>query len=341
MKILLLSTAKPSNHFVEAVKKMGHTFVNYHPEDLYFEVSDSTNGYDRIYNGNKDLERPERIYIKDFDCVITRIGSNVDYASRILRHLNVNLGIYSPQTADGILIARDKMTTTQILSSKGIKCPRTIMAFQPNHPEFLIQKVGGLPAVGKLLSGSQGVGVIKLESESQTNDTLESFAKSNISLKLQAYIDGKASDVRAIVVGDKVVSAMKRTAIKGFKANISQGGTGEKITLSKDDEQICIKAAKACGLEAAGVDIMHDDKGNTYVIEVNSNFGSKIINVTGHNYFIDIINLCESNYKLHEPKKDKEKMLLIEEPKEEIKDTWLEYAQTSPFAKFLNEWRNN
>jgi ribosomal protein S6--L-glutamate ligase len=301
MNILFLATGKPSKYFIKACNDLGHTYKHFHPEDLYFEVSESTSGYDRIYNGNSELEKPERIFIKSFDAVITRIGSNVDYASRILRHLNINLGIYSTQSAYGILTARDKMTCTQILSSHGLKVPRTIMAFRPNHPEFLIEKVGGLPCVGKLLTGSQGVGVLKLSSPDQTNDTLESFAKSNISLLLQSYIEGKASDYRAIVVGNRVVSTMKRTAISGFKANITRGGKGEKVVLSQADQDICVKAAKACQLETAGVDIMKDDKGNTYVIEVNTNFGSKIIEITKHNFFVDIIKHMEINYKKKTP----------------------------------------
>lgn len=301
MKILHLGTAKPSKHFIKACNDLGHTYTHFHPEDLYLEVSENTNGYDRIYNGNSELEKPERIFIKSFDAVITRIGSNVDYASRILRHLNINLGIYSTQSAYGILTARDKMTSQQILSAHGLKVPRTVMAFRPNHPEFLVDKVGGLPCVGKLLYGSQGVGVLKFESADQTNDTLESFAKSNISLLLQSYIEGKASDYRAIVVGNRVVSVMKRTAVKGFKANISKGGKGEKVTLSQADQDICIRAAKACNLETAGVDIMKDEKGNTYVIEVNTNFGSKIIDITGHNFFVDIIKHMEANYKRKAP----------------------------------------
>jgi ribosomal protein S6--L-glutamate ligase len=297
MNILHLSTAKPSKHFIKACTDLGNTYKHYHPEDLYFEVSDSTNGYDRIYNGNSELEKPERIHVKDFDGILTRIGSNVEYSSRILRHLNINLGIYSTQSAYGILIARDKMSCTQILSSHGLKVPRTVMAYRPNHPEFLVQKVGGLPCVGKLLTGSQGVGVLKFESASQTNDTLESFAKSNISLLLQSYVEGKASDYRAIVVGNQVVSTMKRTAISGFKANITRGGKGEKVTLSQADQDICVKAAKACQLETAGVDIMKSASGETFVIEVNTNFGSKVIDITGHNFFVDIVKHMEANYK--------------------------------------------
>jgi len=297
MNVLHLATAQPSKHFIKACKDLGYTYEHFHPENLYFEVSDVTNGYDRIYNGNPELEKPERIFIKNYDAVITRIGSNVDYGSRILRHLNINLGIYSTQSAYGILTARDKATTTQILSSHGLKVPRTIMAFKPSHPEFLVEKVGGLPVVGKLSHGSQGVGVLKFESSDQTNDTLESFAKSGISLLMQSYVEGKATDYRAIVIGDKVVVAMKRTAIKGFKANISKGGTGEKVMLSQADQDTCVRAAKACQLETAGVDIMKDEKGNSYVIEVNSNFGSKIIDITGHNFFVDILKHMEANHR--------------------------------------------
>jgi ribosomal protein S6--L-glutamate ligase len=116
----------------------------------------------------------------------------------------------------------------------------------------------------------------------------------NVGLKLQKFVDAGSKDIRAIVVGDKVVVAMERTGKKDFRANISQGGTGRKITLSLEDQAICVRASKAVGLEFSGVDILKDSDGRTYVIEVNGNPGSQIIGITGHNYFIDLVEMVES-----------------------------------------------
>jgi ribosomal protein S6--L-glutamate ligase len=305
MKFLLLSTANPSKNLTEAIKKNGHTYEHHRPNDLYLCVSQSENGYDRIYDGSPELDKPQRLKAKDFDSVISRIGSSLDYGACILRHLTENIGIDCPQTADGLLNARDKMRTTQKLSSNGLKVPRTVMAKNPLHPEFLIEKIGGLPAVGKLLSGSQGKGVMILESALQTNTSLESFAKVEVDLLLQEYIEAGAKDIRAIVVGSKVVVAMERSGKKDFRANISQGGSGKKVELSESDQAICINAAKAVGLEFAGVDIIKDSTDTTYVIEVNGNPGEKIISITGVNYFEELVKFCESKTK--QPNKPSQK----------------------------------
>jgi ribosomal protein S6--L-glutamate ligase len=154
----------------------------------------------------------------------------------------------------------------------------------------LIKKLGGLPLVAKLLQGSQGVGVSILETPLSANTVLESFAKLKADVKLQTFIKANGKDIRAIVIGDSVSVAMERTANKGdFRANISKNGSGRKVELSEDDKQICIRAARSIGLGFAGIDIMKDEEGRTYVIEANGNSGSKIIGITGHNYFDDLV----------------------------------------------------
>jgi ribosomal protein S6--L-glutamate ligase len=296
MNFLILSNQTfVSKHLKEAIEKAGHSYEHRRPNDLYLYVSESENGYDRLYDAS--LDKPLRLKAKDYDAVISRIGSSLDFGASILLHLTENLGIYCPQTADGLLTARDKMKTTQKLSSKGLKVPRTIMAKNPVHPEFLVEKIGGLPAIAKLLVGSQGKGVMILESALQTNTMLESFNKVEIDLLLQQYIEAGAKDIRAIVVGNEVVVAMERSGKKDFRANISQGGTGKKIELSEADKQTCINAAHAIGLDFAGVDIIKDTDGTTYVIEVNSNCGERIINITGVNYFEALVKYCERKTK--------------------------------------------
>jgi ribosomal protein S6--L-glutamate ligase len=287
MKVLILSTAEPSRHLVAALK--GHEYERRNPDDLYLYVSESVNGYDRIYTGRPDLATPDRLKAREFDAVISRLGGNLNFGATILQHLNENLGIYSTQSASGLLLAQDKMKTVMRLSAAGIRVPLTMFAKNASHVEFIMNKLGGLPVIAKLLKGSQGLGVMICKDQEQTNTMLESFWGQSIDIMLQRFIDAEKKDVRAIVVGDKVVVAMQRTGVKDFRANISQGGNGQKIALSADQERMCVQSAKALGLDFAGVDLMTDKDGKSYIIEVNGNPGTKIIDITGHNYFVDLV----------------------------------------------------
>lgn len=298
MNFLLLCTGAPSRHLTKAISDAGHTYVAHDPRDLYLYVSENERGYDAIYNGQSKLELPVKLKAGSFDAVISRIGAELAHGAAILRHINENLGIYSPQNADGLETASNKLKTTQRLSSSGLKVPKTLYGKQIAHIDFVIKKLDGLPAVAKLLQGSQGKGVMILETKLAANTMLESFYKINASLKLQRFIDANGKDIRAIVVGDKVAVAMERTSNKGdFRANISQHGSGRKIELTDSEVRICVDAAKACGLEFAGVDIMKDQKGTVFVCEVNGNPGTKIVDLTGHNYFVDLVKFTATKAK--------------------------------------------
>ncbi|WP_394996728.1 RimK family alpha-L-glutamate ligase [Emticicia sp.] len=293
LNILILATGKPSTHLIKAIELRGHTWVWYTPEQLYLLISDSVNGFDRIYNGSEDLATPERLHANKFDAVITRLGGGLNFATVVLAHLTENLGIYCPQTPDGILIASNKIRATQKFSVCGLKVPITVMAKKPFHPKFLVDKVGGLPAVAKTPHGSQGSGVGIMRDAEQTNCMISMFHASKVDLLFQSYIEGGKKDIRAIVVGDKVAVAMERTAKDTFKANLSLGGSGRKIELSKEDQEICVSAAKACNLEFAGIDIMKDQSGTTFLIEGNSNPGTLSIGITGINWFEHLIKHIE------------------------------------------------
>lgn len=172
-----------------------------------------------------------------------------------------------------------------------------MFAIRPNHPAFTVEKAGGLPVVAKQLTGSQGTGVSILETPLSANTTLESFSRANIPIKLQRFIkaartNGQVTGIRAIVVGDKVVSAIQRTANSGdFRANLSRGGSGNAIQLSDAEKELCVKAAKAVGLEFAGVDLIREQSAtnSVYVTEVNGNPGTGIIELSGHNHFVDLV----------------------------------------------------
>lgn len=293
MNLLLLCTGVPSRHLIKPIEAQGHTYEVYDPEELYLTVSDGESGFDRIYHADKNFEEPVRLKAKNYDAVISRLGGSLLHGTTILRHLTENLGIYATQDPDGLETASNKLKTTQRLSYAGVNVPLTAYASNPVHVDFLIKKVGGLPAIGKLLKGSQGVGVFILETPVAANTALESFSKLSANFKLQQFIKAGGKDIRAIVVGGRVAVAMERQGKKDFRANVSLGGSGKIVTLSKEDKAICVKASKALGLDFSGVDIMKDEKGNTFVIEVNGNPGTKIIDITGHNYFVDLIAMIE------------------------------------------------
>jgi ribosomal protein S6--L-glutamate ligase len=274
---------------------------------LYLFISESVNGYDRIFNGSPELESPVRLFAASFDAVISRIGAELPLCVSILRHLNENLTVYSPQTAIGLLVAHDKLWTSQVLSAANVLTPLTVFAMRANHVTFAIDKAGGLPVVAKQLTGSQGAGVSILETPLAANTTMESFHRANVPIKLQRFVKahssyyGTPTDIRAIVVGDEVVSAMERTASQGdFRANLSKGGNGRSINLSDAETEMCIKGTRSVGLEFAGVDLIREKMGKTYVTEINGNPGTGIIDITKKNYFTDLIKFVEKKSKTNE-----------------------------------------
>lgn len=292
LHFLVLATS-PQPHLIKAIEADGHTYDVHDPRSLYLYVSESENGYDSLYDGLASLETPVRLKAKSYDAVISRIGAGLEYGANILTHLAENMGIYTTQTGAGLLTASNKLRTTMKLSSHGIRVPRTVGAYSPLHPDFLVKKVGGLPAVAKTLTGSQGKGVILLDSPTQTNMTLQAFWRDDTPMKLQQYIEGGKRDIRAIVVGNEVVSAMERTGVKDFRSNLSQGGEGRKIELTDEQKEMCVRASQALGLDFSGVDLMLDEEKKAYIVEINGNSGSRIIKITGHNHFTDLVKLIE------------------------------------------------
>lgn len=301
MKILVLSASPnidATKSIVAAGEKRKHEMIVKHPGHLLMLISDSVNGYDRVYDGYDREDKPERMAIKNYDAIIPRLGSDLGYGCAIVRHINENLGIFSTQTADGIRVAADKLLCQQKLSQAGIRTPKTVIGNKSIFPDWMIKQVGGFNAIAKELTGSQGNTVYPLESAYQTNVFLKNFNRKSKNLLIQSFIDAGSKDIRAIVIDSKVIVAMERTAAKGeLRANISQGGSGKKIELSDEDKQMCIDAAKACGHCVAGVDLMKDKEGKSYIIEVNSNYGYGVETITGVDISTPLIEYCENNYK--------------------------------------------
>ncbi len=227
---------------------------------------------------NISSENPS-IYYKDnklpkFDAIIPRIGkSRTFYGTAVVRQFET-LGTFSINSSLSITRSRDKLRSLQLLSKKGIGMPVTGFAHSLKDVSRLIKLVGGPPLVIKLLEGTQGVGVVLVESREAAYSLVQAFMGLNANIIIQEFIrEAKGADIRCFVIGDQVVAAMKRQAPPGeFRSNIHQGGTAEPVKITKAEREIAIKAAKIMGLKMAGVDLLRSKRG-PLLMEINSSPG--------------------------------------------------------------------
>ena len=332
MKIAIISYAENNSatkSIINAGESMGHQMSVLNPNDLAMFISDKI-GYDRLYNkSNKSVM--ERVFSNDIDAIIPRIGTNILYSSTIIDHLNLNLGIFSTQTGEGLRIASNKLLTLQKCSQQNIPTPKTIYANDPTMIDHYLEMVGGTPVVVKTLNGSKGEGVILLDSYISAKSTLQALFKQNTSILIQEFINSMGSDYRGIVVGERVVASYKRQAQKNdFRANIHKGASAFKIELTQEEKDFCIKCTKSLNLHTAGVDFMRDSEGDFRLIEVNGNYGFTIQSVTGINLGKELINFigCEKTFQ---------KQKLIDFPSK--KDLMLRFQETQ-IEKILKELKD-
>ena len=295
LKILLLATGYPSK-LIQTIKDRGHDYTLGHPEDFDLYLSDNPNGCDKVFLFGHPFNASR------YDAVITRIGEERAFASAILRQLQHNLGMFCVQSGASIETCANKFKAAQIVSEKHLKVPRQIYSLGGRYPAMYVENLGKLPCILKELSGSKGKGLIILESPLQTNMTLESYYGSKRRIILQEFLDNGGTDERHIVCGGKVVNSMRRHAPSDdIRANLSLSGSGEKIEPDDETKKFVIDCCNAIvGLNFAGVDIMkvkHGDEEIKYFIEINSNPGEKIIDITGHNHYEDLLDYVEKNHK--------------------------------------------
>jgi ribosomal protein S6--L-glutamate ligase len=241
--------------------------------DHYVRVIDHQNCHLLIEQGE-----PQVIYqgskLAGMDAVIPRIGASVtDYGAAVIRQFEL-MNVYSATRSEALIMARDKLKCLQHLSANGLNVPRTFIAGNPDAVPGLIDKLGGAPIVIKLLESTHGVGVILAESRTTAVSLTETFYKLNRPVLLQEFIrEANGSDIRAFVVGKKIVASMLREAPEGeFRSNLHRGAKAMPIHLTREEEGIVLKAAQLMGLQIAGVDILRSLKG-PLVIEVNASPG--------------------------------------------------------------------
>ncbi|WP_027418982.1 ATP-grasp domain-containing protein [Crocinitomix catalasitica] len=221
--------------------------------------------YKVIFNGEV-LIRP--------DAVIARIGSsNTYYGTTVVKHFEeMKVPVYN--TSKGILASRDKFRSMQILAASKIRIPKTYFSYDLHQAERIIAQKFNYPVIAKLIEGTQGAGVYLLNNQIEANNAFNKFISDNTKVLLQEFIaEFKGKDIRAFVIGGKVVAAMMRIAEGDeFRSNLHRGGRGEKIVLSEEEKEMAVRSVKALGLKIGGVDILRSKKGSM-VIEVNSSPG--------------------------------------------------------------------
>lgn len=212
--------------------------------------------------------------LTDYDAILPRIGNSITYFGTAVVRQFEQMDVYTPNTANGIANSRDKLRATQILARHDIGMPPTTFVRDRADVIPAIERVGGAPVVLKLLEGTQGIGVILAPTIKVAEAIIETLQSTKQQVLIQRFVaESKGRDIRALVVGDRVVAAMRRSAQGDeFRSNVHRGGSVEPVTLDPDFERVAVRAAQIMGLKVAGVDMLEGNDG-PQVMEVNSSPG--------------------------------------------------------------------
>ena len=266
MNIVILSRNKDlysTRRLVEEGEKRNH----------FVEVIDPLN-CDLIIENEKPTILYNDKYLDYVDAIIPRIGASVTfYGCAVVRQFEM-MNVFSSVSSDAIIRSRDKLRSFQYLSKAGIDMPKTVFTNYSRDVEKVITQVGGTPVVIKLLEGTQGIGVILAESKIAAESVLEAFNGLEARALVQEYIaEAKGADLRALIVDEQVVGAMKRQGKEGeFRSNLHRGGTYQQHKLSNEEIKIAVKAARKLKLPICGVDLLQSNRG-PLVMEINSTPG--------------------------------------------------------------------
>ena len=293
MKIALLSRNPKlysTSRLVEAAIEKGHEIQVIDILKCYMNITSNKPGLH--YDGDN---------LTGFDAVIPRIGASVTfYGTAVLRQFEM-MGVYPINESVAITRSRDKLRSLQLLARKGIGLPITGFANSPDDIPDLIKMVGGAPLVIKLLEGTQGIGVVLAETKKAAESVIEAFMGLNANIMVQEYIkEAGGADIRCLVIGKKVVAAMKRQAQEGeFRSNLHRGGSASLVKITPEERKTAVRAASIMGLNVAGVDILRSENG-PLVMEVNSSPGLRgIEEATGKDVAGMIIDEIQKNAKPH------------------------------------------
>lgn len=280
--------------------------TSYSTRRLY-EVAEKRGHKVRVVNAARcyalvQSKKPEVVYegenLWDFDAIIPRIMPNLtNYASAIVRQFEMK-GIYTTARSIAIVRSRDKFRSIQILTKENIDIPKTIFSRDSDDVDNLIEQIG-VPMIIKIAKGSQGKGVVIAETRKAAKSVIQAFYVSDVSILLQEFIEeAEGNDIRAFVVGGKIVASMARQSLDDdFRANIHQGGEGKAVELTEKEVKLALRASRAMGLSICGVDMIRSNRG-PLVLEVNSSPGLEGIEaVTKVDVAKEIIKYAEEHAK--------------------------------------------
>ncbi|NRP14251.1 Ribosomal protein S6--L-glutamate ligase [Aliiroseovarius sp. xm-m-379] len=271
---MALLTREPENYsnrrLIAAAEERGHSV----------EVIDTSRCYMKIQGVGAEVHYDGR-KLPHFDAIIPRIGASItSYGTSVVRQFE-STGTYCLSGSEGISISRDKLHAHQVLARHRIGMPDTAFARSPKDSKNLINLVGDAPVILKLLESAQGKGVVLAETRKAAESVISAFRGLKADFLVQHFVkEAAGEDIRCIVLGGKVVAAMRRQGPPGeFRSNLHQGGSAQKVRITKQERETALKAARAMRLEFAGVDLLRSE-GGPKVLEVNSSPGLEGIEKT-------------------------------------------------------------
>lgn len=277
----------------EVAEARGHEFDIINTLRCYMNIA--SRRPEIYYNGSK---------LPQYDAVIPRIGASVTfYGLAVLRQFEM-MGVYPVNESVAIGRSRDKLRSMQLLARDGIGLPVTTFAHDPKQTEEVLKLAGGAPLVIKLLEGTQGIGVVLADTDRSAKSVIEAFRGAGVNILVQEFIkEAGGTDIRALVIGGKVVAAMKRSGAEGeFRSNLHRGGSAQVVKLSPEERTTAIRAAKSMGLNFCGVDMLRANHGPV-VMEVNSSPGLEgVEKATGIDIATKVIEFVEKNARVGKTK---------------------------------------
>jgi len=266
MKLAILSRsprAYSTRRLREAALQRNHTVKVLNT--LHFSIDLREGDPDLYYRGKR---------LSHYDAILPRIGASITYFGTAVVRQFEQMDVFAANSSTGITNSRDKLRSLQILSRHDIGIPETTFVRDRRDVLPAIERVGGAPVIIKLLEGTQGVGVILADSTKIAEAIIETLQSTKQNVLVQKFVaESKGRDVRAFVVGDRVVAAMRRVAQgQEFRSNVHRGGRTEVVELDEEYQRVAVQSAQIMGLRVAGVDMLEAADG-PQVMEVNSSPG--------------------------------------------------------------------
>jgi ribosomal protein S6--L-glutamate ligase len=290
MNIVILSKG-PGNYSTRRLREValerGHNVRVVNHAECYVTVEKS-----------KPVVRYRGEDLVDVDVIIPRVGQSLTkYGTAVVRQFEMQ-GVYTTASSIAINRSRDKLRTMQILARADVGIPKTVFARETGDLEDVIEQAGGTPLIIKVARGTHGNGVVLAETRKAAQAVMQAFYVEGVNFVVQEFVaESAGEDIRAFVVGGKVVASMKRQSLDDdFRSNLHQGGEGTPVKLTDEERKTAVKAARTMGLPICGVDMMRSDRG-PLVLEVNPSPGFGIEKVTNRGVAEKIIEYIEQNAK--------------------------------------------